>query len=91
VLGIEPDAGGYFLVTSPDLPGFSMLLEPGEADDIKSLIDALTGPLKAYLEVEGRRLGLAHRAVKSESHRSRPVLKGWVRSDDKLIAAASCT
>jgi hypothetical protein len=28
----EPREGGYTLVTAPDFPGFSMMLEPGEND-----------------------------------------------------------
>ena len=84
VLLIEPREAGYSVVSSPDLPGFSMMLEPGETDDIQSLIDALTAPLKAYLEVEGRRLAATKPAPAS------PVFKSWARSDNKLIATASC-
>src|SRR4051812_17709045 len=54
VLNIEPREGGYSYVRSPDLPGFAMVLQPGEAATAKSLIDALSDPLTAYLEAEGR-------------------------------------
>src|ERR1039458_2955814 len=41
--------GGYIYLTSPELRGFSFMLEPGERD-LKSIIDALDEPLEAYLE-----------------------------------------
>jgi hypothetical protein len=52
---ILPREGGYSFVRSPDLPGFTMMLEPGEAADIKSIMDALYAPVTAYLEAESRR------------------------------------
>jgi hypothetical protein len=51
---ISPREGGYHFVRSADLPGFTMMLEPGEADSLKSIMDALYEPVMAYLEAESR-------------------------------------
>lgn len=88
MLVIAPREGGYSLVSSPDLPGFAIMLEPGESDDIQSLIDALTAPLKAYLEAEGLR-NARQQPVKQHAA-LQPALKMWARSDDKAFAVASC-
>ncbi|MEX2200664.1 MAG: hypothetical protein WD711_04650 [Dongiaceae bacterium] len=40
--------GGYTYLTSPELPGFSFMLEPGEADDIKKLMNVIHEPLSTY-------------------------------------------
>jgi hypothetical protein len=86
VFRIEQREGGYALVQCLTLPGFAVMLEPGEAADLDAVIDAIKAPLKAYLEVESRRLAaIAHRAA------PRAELRGWAAlSDDKVIAAASC-
>jgi hypothetical protein len=88
VLRLEPRDGNYSYVCSPDLPGFAMVLQPGEADSVRALIDALTDPLMAYLEAEHRRLSAieAHRHAAAQ----RPVLRGWTQLNNKVIAAASC-
>jgi hypothetical protein len=41
--------GGYTFLTSPELKGFSIMLEPGE-DNLKGILGALEQPLDAYLE-----------------------------------------
>src|SRR5580700_882698 len=74
VFQIEPREEGYSFIRSSDLPGFTMLLEPGEADDIQSLIDALSAPIKAYMEA------LQRHQPNAVSHR--PVLKLWAKSDN---------
>ena len=53
----QPRSGGHVFVTSPDLPGFSVMLRPGEHDDASSVIAVLDKPLKAFLmaEVRGRK------------------------------------
>lgn len=43
--------GGYIYLTSPELKGFSFMLEPGE-DDLKAIIAAMDEPLHAYLEAK---------------------------------------
>ena len=42
--------GGYTYITSPQLPGFTFMLEPGEDRSIRTLVDAIDEPLIAYLE-----------------------------------------
>ena len=41
--------GGYTYITSPQLPGFTFMLEPGEDKNIRTFIDAIDEPLMAYL------------------------------------------
>ena len=47
--GHERD-GGYTYITSPELPGFSFMLEPGEDENIRSFIDAIDEPLMTYID-----------------------------------------
>lgn len=47
----EKREGGYIFIYSPDLKGFSLLLEPGDYSDFKTFIDAIYGPLLAYLKL----------------------------------------
>jgi hypothetical protein len=47
-----PRPGGYVFVTSPDLPGFSVMLRPGEHEDATSVFAVLSEPLKAFLSAE---------------------------------------
>ena len=42
--------GGYIYLNSPDLPGFTFMLNPGEDKSIRTLINAIEEPLSAYLE-----------------------------------------
>lgn len=46
--GVERE-GGYTYITSPELPGFTFMLEPGEDENIRTFIDAIDAPLIAYL------------------------------------------
>ena len=48
----SPRNGGYVFINSPDLPGFSLMLRPGDADDIGSLTAAIHSPLKTFIEAE---------------------------------------
>jgi hypothetical protein len=50
----HPRPGGHMFVTSPDLPGFSVMLRPGEHDDASSVIAVLDKPLKVFLMAEAR-------------------------------------
>jgi len=47
----EEREGGYIFIYSPDLKGFSLLLEPGDYSDFKTFIDAIYDPLLAYLKL----------------------------------------
>ena len=42
--------GGYTYITSPQLPGFTFMLEPGEEQNIRNIIDAIDEPLMAFID-----------------------------------------
>jgi hypothetical protein len=44
----SPRQGGFLFVNSPDLPGFSLMLKPEEAESF----DAIIGPLKCFILAE---------------------------------------
>ena len=48
-LMLDEREGGYTYITSPQLPGFTFMLEPGEDENIRTFIDAIDEPLMAYL------------------------------------------
>ena len=48
-LMLDEREGGYTYITSPQLPGFTFMLEPGEDENIRTFIDAIEEPLMAYL------------------------------------------
>ena len=50
----EEREGGYFFVSSPELRGFSLLLDPDDYTDLRKVIDAVAEPLAAYMEVRER-------------------------------------
>ena len=41
--------GGYTYITSPQLPGFTFMLEPGEEQTLRAFFDAIEEPLMAYV------------------------------------------
>jgi hypothetical protein len=53
-LGISRREGGYFFVNSRDLPGFSIMLSPDDAESLDSLATALVKPLEAFINAEFR-------------------------------------
>jgi hypothetical protein len=44
--------GGHALVTSPDLPGFSLMLDPNELENFGSMTAAVSGPLESFIKAE---------------------------------------
>ena len=48
--------GGYRYITSPELPGFSFMLEPGEDTNILTFLDAIGESLVAYLHLYNKYL-----------------------------------
>lgn len=60
----EMRPGGYVFVTSPDLPGFSVMLHPGEHEDATSVFAVLADPLKAFLMAECRASERAEKRVR---------------------------
>jgi hypothetical protein len=53
-LVISPRGGGYFFVNSPDLPGFSIMLQPGDIESLDRLAAAVVKPLEAFITAEYR-------------------------------------
>jgi hypothetical protein len=45
----EPREGGYYYLKSEDLPGFTFLVAPDEAQDIEKLTKALAPALSGFL------------------------------------------
>ncbi len=48
----EARPNGYMFLKSPDLPGFSYMLSPGEYDDISAVFKTIGEPLKAFINAE---------------------------------------
>jgi len=82
-LALEPHAEGYVFVQSPDLPGFTFVLGPGEDQNIRTLTDAMFGPLTAFL------------AAQRETERARPAepveVTGIRRTGSRKYVAELCT
>jgi len=51
-LNMAARAGGYAIVTSPDLPGFSRMLTPNDMRDTASIRAALQEPLTEFIVAE---------------------------------------
>ena len=82
-LSASPREGGYIFVNSPDLPGFSVMLKPGEIDDFDLLVAALGKPLEAFVNAEYR----ASQAVKDGGE---VRLKGMQQRTRSEITADLC-
>jgi hypothetical protein len=44
----EEREGGYSIISSPELKGFSLMLEPAQLRDFRTFIDAIHEPLITY-------------------------------------------
>lgn len=77
-------SGGYVFVTSPNLPGFSLMLHPEDGKSVQALSAALEGPLQAFIEAE-------YQACRKKSGVQRRVhMSGIFRpSDAKILAGYS--
>lgn len=64
----EEREGGYIFISSPELKGFSLLLEPGDYSDFKTFLDAVYSPLMIYMDAYQR---ASHSARRSENLRLR--------------------
>lgn len=53
-LMISPRANRHFLINSPDLPGFSIMLLPGDIESPETISAALVPPLEAFITAEYR-------------------------------------
>jgi hypothetical protein len=49
---MSPRGNGYVFVNSPDLPGFSIMLQPGDTASLDNLASALVKPLEAFITAE---------------------------------------
>ena len=80
-LNLEEREGGYFFVSSPQLKGFSLLLEPGDYRDFKTFIDAVSEPLTGYLNIfqEAR-----------HTHRGKLRLRSTKMDEDGTLVAHMC-
>lgn len=82
-LSATPREGGYMFVNSPDLPGFSVMLQPGDMDSFDSLVGALGKPLEAFVNAE-------YRASQSAREGARVRLKGMQQRTSSEIYADLC-
>lgn len=65
--------GGYIYITSPDLPGFTFMLEPGEEKNIRTFIDAIHDPLTAYVEAHFKATSSADNIELTGYRQSKPM------------------
>jgi hypothetical protein len=66
-LVIEPQEGGYGLVTSPDFPGYSFLLKPGEDRDFFTMGHVVGDKLERYIVLEESKRA-ERKAIRSHPH-----------------------
>ena len=66
-LVIVPQEGGYGLVTSPDFPGYSFLLKPGEDRDFFTIGHVMGNKLERYIELEESKQA-ERKAIRSHPH-----------------------
>jgi hypothetical protein len=78
--------GGYFFVNSPDLPGFSVMLQPGDLDNFDTMVAALGKPVEAFVNAEYRAY-LASQRIKDGAH---VRLKGMQQKTASEICADLC-
>ena len=78
----EEREGGYLYISSPQLKGFTLLLEPKDYTDFKIFIDAVDEPLTNYLNAFEK----ARNAARHEKLR----LRSTEMQDDGAIVAKMC-
>jgi len=81
-IAVSPREGGYVFLNSPDLPGFSLMLKPGDMESFDTMTAAVTGPLEAFIKSEYQ----ACRATKSKDVR----IMGMRHPDSSRIVAELC-
>lgn len=80
-LALSPREGGYVLITSPDLPGYSLMLHPGEMESFGSMTAAVSGPLEAFLAAEQQA---------ARSNKKKVQIRGMRQTTDSNIVAELC-
>jgi hypothetical protein len=48
----QPRPGGYVLIKSPELPGFSMMLERDQHAELGTFVKTIEAPLMAFIAAE---------------------------------------
>jgi hypothetical protein len=81
-LNREKRDGGYTFISSPELKGFTLLLEPGDYDNFKNFIDATFDPLTNYLA--------AFDQARDAARRERPRLRSAKINEDDQTVAEMC-
>jgi hypothetical protein len=76
----EPRAGGYVFLKSPDLPGFSMMLAPGQHAELGAFVKAVEEPLMAFIAAE----------CEASEHAKRLKMAGATRTDSTTYLAELC-
>lgn len=83
-LHAAPRAGGYIFVNSPDLAGFSIMLQPGDIDSFEAMVAALGKPLETFVNAE-------YRASQAAAQNTQQVrLKGMTQRTTSEITADLC-
>jgi hypothetical protein len=80
-LNLTEREGGYYFVSSPNLKGFSLLLEPGDYSDFKTFIDAVSEPLTSYMNIFQE---------KRHAHREKLRLRSTKMDEDGSLVAHMC-
>lgn len=77
----ERRGNDHIFVSSPDLPGFSVMLRPQDLESMTALSGALEAPLVSFIEAEWRA---------ANSHAKHVHMRGIYRYSDSKIAAGYC-
>jgi hypothetical protein len=94
VLGSEPNAitligerqdDGYIFITSSELKGFSLMLEPDEDKNLATLMNAVYEPLTGYLDAL---YGAGHKAI---TPKGRYEVKGFSKTSPYSYTARLST
>ena|ERR1700730_7806313 len=83
-IDLSPREGGYTLVTSPDLPGFSIMLRPNDQENIDSMKAAIIGPLEAFVVAECE-------AVENHKHNKKVTIRELSHGNGSNLVADLCT
>jgi hypothetical protein len=76
----EPRAGGYMFLKSPDLPGFSMMLDPSQHSELGAFVKTVEAPLMAFIAAECR----------ADEHAKRLKIAGATQTDSTTYLAELC-
>jgi hypothetical protein len=80
-LNLAERDGGYFFVSSPQLKGFNLLLEPGNYHDFRTFIDAVDEPLTEYMNIYQHA---------RHAHREKLRIRSTKMEEDGALVAHMC-